>query len=254
VPRRAIGVCWRWWALLSVVFLNACDEANLALNQPELQNIIPVVASFDDVSTATGNIMWEAVSGDSTALLIEIPEDTLLQLSIDAAPDIIPVSISRQPNRGAAAFLDGLLEYNPDKDFFGTDALQLQRGASMVQLRIDVKSVNDAPRIMGDIARVAVQGEAYIASLNVKNVDGDALRFSAANLPDWLQINARTGVLYGVPTQADVGLHEGIRLIVRDASGLDDALSNVTIEVLDVNDVSLTTLCRLACKVAVSVF
>jgi Putative Ig domain./Fibronectin type III domain. len=46
--------------------------------------------------------------------------------------------------------------------------------------------------------------------------DGDALTFTAENLPGWLTLNPRTGRLSGTPTEADIGTYHRIVVSVSD--------------------------------------
>jgi len=62
------------------------------------------------------------------------------------------------------------------------------------------------------------------------------LVFDAVNLPSWLVLDPTEGLLTGIPTHADVGLHEGIEVGVGDPSGLRAALGPFSIEVIDIND------------------
>jgi hypothetical protein len=50
------------------------------------------------------------------------------------------------------------------------------------------------------------------------DADGDALTFSATNLPPWATLDARTGLISGTPDSADVGAYESIVVSVADAT------------------------------------
>lgn len=196
------------------------------------------------VPTVSGSVDWELHGDANSILTVVIPEDTSLHLSLDGmsvdgvVDDVSrdTVEISSFPEFGAAVIFQEVLEYTPDFNFFGNDSLRVVSNSSEHTIRLIVTPVNDAPVISSDINRVAEQGVSYTSRLWVNNVDGDRLEFSSSNLPGWLTLDAQTGELTGTPNQQDVGLHENINLIVRDNGGLDDVLSGVTIEVLDVND------------------
>jgi hypothetical protein len=48
--------------------------------------------------------------------------------------------------------------------------------------------------------------------------DGDALTFTAENLPPWASIDAKTGRISGTPAAADVGAYESISIVAADAA------------------------------------
>ncbi len=234
-PSSKLGAAFGWlpfWAAL-LLTLSACGGSSSGQDDDPFS--VSVSVAVNDQS-ASGTVNWQDIAPDITSLGVVVPEDTTLRLSLVTPPDTTAVSIQSFPEFGAAALLDGLLEYTPNADFFGRDALRIIRDDIQYVVNITVMAVNDPPEIVGDVDRVAEQGLPYLSQLEVRNVDSDVLVFSASNLPDWLSINQSTGVLTGTPEQKDVGLHENIRLIVRDNGGLDDALVNVTIEVLDLND------------------
>jgi len=196
----------------------------------------PVFVAIDSNGSAAGEVEWNTLANSTKTLRIVIPEDTSLRLKVAEPTDELVIAITTPPTSGAAAVFDGQLEYTPDADFFGTDLIRFQRFGQTITVLIELSPVNDAPRVVGDIDRVAEQGVPFSTQLQVRNVDFDALTFSSSGLPSWLSFDAQTGVLSGTPEQGDVGIHELIRLIVRDPEGLDDALRNVSIEVLDLND------------------
>ena len=182
-----------------------------------------------------GAVDLSALENNISLLSVVMPEDTSLSLQL-SAPTGSSVEIVSFPESGAAILVGGFLEYTPNADFFGRDVVRIESGSTSYSVELIVFSVNDAPVIVGDISRVAEQGVMYSSQINVRNVDRDLLEFSSSNLPNWLTLDSRTGSLSGIPDQRHVGLHEGIRLIVRDGEGLDDSLDNIVLEVLDVND------------------
>jgi hypothetical protein len=50
------------------------------------------------------------------------------------------------------------------------------------------------------------------------DADGDALTFTAGNLPPWASLDAATGRISGTPGPSDVGSHESITVTVADGS------------------------------------
>ena len=92
-------------------------------------------------------------------------------------------------------------------------------------------STNTAPTIntVGDAyARV---GETYVFQPIAGDADGDALRFTAANLPPWASIDPDNGRITGTPGARDEGVYESITISVADA-GRQTATKPFTITVI----------------------
>src|SRR4051812_37850717 len=66
-------------------------------------------------------------------------------------------------------------------------------------------SGNQPPIIAGSPAIELVAGTPYSFQPTAADPDGDAITFSATNLPAWASINAQTGKVTGTPTSAQVG-------------------------------------------------
>ena len=78
-------------------------------------------------------------------------------------------------------------------------------------------AANRAPTIaaVGDgYARV---GETFSLDPAAVDADGDALRYSATNLPIWASIDPETGRITGTPGPGDLGVHELITIVVADS-------------------------------------
>ena len=197
--------------------------------------VVPLSVTDND-SAIMGSVDWERLTAENLDdVMLSIPEDSSLSLFLGSTANNAVV-ISSLPEFGAAVIVDDRLEYTPNFNFFGDDRLRVVRDAIEYQFIVNVIAVNDMPIIIDEIDRVAEQGVPFTSLVRVRNVDQDQLTFSSSNLPDWLTLNSDTGLLSGTPSQQDVGVHDGIRLIVRDSGGLDDSLDNVRIEVLDLND------------------
>lgn len=77
---------------------------------------------------------------------------------------------------------------------------------------------NRAPtinRVGDEYARV---GETYSLQPAAVDADGDALRFTAANLPPWASIDPDDGRITGTPGASDEGVYESIVITVADAA------------------------------------
>jgi hypothetical protein len=77
---------------------------------------------------------------------------------------------------------------------------------------------NHAPTISGDAAKIAQVGNEYTFQPDWADADGDALTFTATNLPPWAQLDKSNGRITGTPHTADVGAYEAISITVADAA------------------------------------
>jgi len=79
-------------------------------------------------------------------------------------------------------------------------------------------SVNRAPTIGGDVVSEVRVGETYNWQPVAADPDGDAMRFSAVNLPPWATIDPTSGQITGTPGPTDVGVYESITITVADSA------------------------------------
>jgi hypothetical protein len=98
---------------------------------------------------------------------------------------------------------------------------------------IEVRPVNDPPYLSTFPPDQIYEDEPFEFQLMAKDVDGDPLTFTSANLPTGMTVST-SGLISWTPTNDDVGVHS-IRLIVTDPGGMADAF-NWTLEVVNVND------------------
>jgi hypothetical protein len=76
---------------------------------------------------------------------------------------------------------------------------------------------NGAPTISSDAEAFAQVGVTYNYQPMADDPDGDALSFSATNLPPWASLDPTNGRLSGTPGENDVGVYEAITITVADA-------------------------------------
>lgn len=181
------------------------------------------------------------LQGARAELRFDLLEDTQLRGEFYQTenPPAGPVTLQSLPQHGRLLLeSDGaVFLYTADENYWGEDSFEYSTFDGLeVSVQLDIESVNDAPRLSPEIARVAEQGRLFVVSLMASDDDGDSLRFNATGLPDWLVLNAASGVLSGTPTQLDIGFVDDITLRVTDSTGLFDEVTGVRIEVIDVND------------------
>ncbi len=92
---------------------------------------------------------------------------------------------------------------------------------------------NNPPTISGNPASAVKVGEAYSFTPTASDPDGDALTFSAENVPGWLSFDSATGSISGTPTLADIGTFTNIRISVSDGQA-SASLSGFGIDVTQV--------------------
>jgi hypothetical protein len=80
-----------------------------------------------------------------------------------------------------------------------------------------VTAANTAPTISGSAPKSVAAGNAYFFKPAASDSDGDTLKFSIVNKPDWLAFSPRTGTLSGTPTKSNVGVFPDIRIRVTDS-------------------------------------
>jgi len=71
---------------------------------------------------------------------------------------------------------------------------------------------------MGNAPGSVRVGAQYLFQPISNDGDGDALRFTATNLPPWAEFDAGNGQISGRPVLADVGEYQAIVITVADAS------------------------------------
>jgi hypothetical protein len=75
---------------------------------------------------------------------------------------------------------------------------------------------NSPPTIQGQPGTSIAAGQAYNFRPTANDANGDALTFTAANLPNWAALNQSTGAVTGTPDNSDVGTYSGITITVSD--------------------------------------
>ena len=77
-------------------------------------------------------------------------------------------------------------------------------------------SANSAPVISGQPTASVSVGQKYTFSPTASDADQDTLTYSIDSKPTWATFDAKTGMLSGTPTAANVGSHENIIVKVTD--------------------------------------
>ena len=90
--------------------------------------------------------------------------------------------------------------------------------ASLPAFGIEVidPNANEVPSIGGSPVATITVGELYRFAPTATDADGDSLSFSTSGAPDWLVLDANTGVLSGIAGDAQVGRYDDIVITVSD--------------------------------------
>ena len=202
------------------------------------------------VTAGAGTTAGLAQPGPITPQPMAIRLQTTEEVSIDGSFELFGessgsvfaeqrFSVITQPRNGTVIHSGGSRQftYAPEEDFFGEDDFIYAIGPGLAaRVTVEVINVNDPPVIFDDVQRVIEQGTTYTELLIALDPDNEPLIYASGNLPDWLNLDASTGLLSGTPTQANVGLFEDISFSVTDGAGLTSTVTGVSIEVIDIND------------------
>jgi Putative Ig domain len=93
-------------------------------------------------------------------------------------------------------------------------------------------TVNHAPSISGQVVDSVRVGETYDWKPTATDQDGDALSFTAVNLPPWASMESSSGHITGTPGEGDVGIYESITITVADAKQQSAATAPFSITVV----------------------
>lgn len=100
-------------------------------------------------------------------------------------------------------------------------------------------AANNAPVISGNPPPSVKVGDAYAFTPNASDADGDALTFSATNIPSWASFDSSTGRISGVPTLGNIGTFTNIQISVSDGSA-SASLASFSVEVTQTATASTT--------------
>src|SRR5688572_13571054 len=89
-------------------------------------------------------------------------------------------------------------------------------GAVPAPAPAQIPAGNRAPTLLGAPQGAVIADAFYEFRPTAGDADGDALSFTARNLPPWADLDPETGRIYGTPQPGDLGAYEDIVLTVTD--------------------------------------
>jgi hypothetical protein len=112
-------------------------------------------------------------------------------------------------------------------------ATDSQGGTLDQSFELTVTASNHPPVFAGTPLSYVLQDNMYIYSIQVSDDEGDSIRISIENLPDWLIYNPNSKLISGAPGNEDVGDYF---FKIRAGDGSMESVQNVVVTVINVND------------------
>ncbi|TYK66123.1 DUF4347 domain-containing protein [Colwellia echini] len=227
---------------------NAIDVSNV--NKPTISE-----ASYDASTgilvvtgtgylTATGSanditanaFVFTGQGGGTYALVdtanVDISSATSFTLTLSATDKVV---VNQIINKTGTLAIDGTafnLAANNDWNTGADEAIDI---ADVSDNTITASVPNSAPVIEGTPSLSVNQGYDYNFTPTASDFNEDELTFSIVNKPNWASFDETTGILSGVPGNADVGSTSAIVITVSDGD-LSNSLAAFDLIVLNVND------------------
>ena len=169
-------------------------------------------------------------------------EDVLFALQVNASDpdvgDVLAYSLTASPDGMTIDDATGLISWTPTNADVGAHHVIVRvtdaNGTFAERdFWITVANVNDPPIIVTTALPNATEGFIYFANVTAQDPDqNDVLTFSLTEAPAFLSIDPKSGLLYGIPTNADVGVHA---VIVNVSDGQAFVLKEFNLTVSNVN-------------------
>ncbi|WP_049722236.1 Ig-like domain-containing protein [Gilvimarinus polysaccharolyticus] len=190
-----------------------------------------ITLDSDDLAGNTGSASFTvrvntppALSGSPTTNVQAGNSFSFTPSTIDPDGDTLSYSISNKPTWASFNTSTGQLSGTPNNGDTGSytnigisvsDGLA---GAALTPFNLVVSAGNKAPVISGTAPTQVMVGELYRFVVSATDADGDTLTFSISGAPSWLLLDSATGVLSGIPGDADEGSYSNIVVSVSDGA------------------------------------
>lgn len=185
--------------------------------------VITQVFSIDVVST-TNPINQTPSITSSPALAATVNKQYQYDLAAtDPDNDPLVQGLDKAPTGMIIDPETGIIRWTPTVDQVGNHevtvrVLDAQGGFTTQTFTLTVRGANVAPTITSTPLTTASVGKAYTYAVLANDIEADALRFSLANAPIGMTIDAATGLIQWTPEATQVGT-QNVEILVEDAQG-----------------------------------
>ncbi|MBI2574383.1 tandem-95 repeat protein [Candidatus Woesearchaeota archaeon] len=130
----------------------------------------------------------------------------------DPDGDALTYSIVANASNGACAISGATLTYTPVANFNGTDSCTFKANDGILDsgtatVSITVNAVDDPPVLAAIGAKSVAENAALSFNISATDADGNAITYSALNLPAGASLNASSGALTWTPSFAQAGIY-----------------------------------------------
>lgn len=204
-----------------VITISASDgQATTALPGFTVQ----VVASAPTTTEPPANEA-PSISGTPVTHVVEQELYGFLPTASDPNGDTLKFSIVNRPSWATFTSSTGLLSGIPPAGSAGTygnvqiSVTDGQATTLLTPFSVTVQApANRPPTISGTPSTSVQSGQQYSFRPTASDPDGQVLRFSIMNQPDWAAFDVATGALTGTPATTDVGTYSNVVLSATDGS------------------------------------
>ncbi|MEW5937318.1 MAG: PKD domain-containing protein [Candidatus Thermoplasmatota archaeon] len=215
------------------------------------RHFVNVTVADDGGDSSAINFNITVLNVNDPPTLQPIPSQTATQdvpftFQVDAsdpdAGDVLTYSLTAYPT-GMIITSAGLITWMPTNSDVGSHAVtvRVEDDTGVFDestFVISVANINDAPMITTASLSNATESSMYMVVIQAEDIDRNELTFSFDFAPRFLSIDSRTGLIYGMPTESEVGAHQ-IILNVSDGTTFVTKVFNLT--VINVNDLPVIT-------------
>ncbi len=180
------------------------------------------------------------INGSPTPSVAEGSRYSFTPAANDSDGDSLRFSIANRPDWASFSSTTGTLSGSPgfdDANTYSNIVISVSDGSTSASLNafsITVTETNQTPTISGSPATSVSEDSRYSFTPAANDSDGDSLRFSIANRPDWASFSSTTGTLSGSPSFDDANTYSNIVISVSDGS-TSASLSAFSITVTETN-------------------
>jgi hypothetical protein len=216
-------------------------------------HFVNVTVADDDGGSSFATFNITVLNTNDAPVMEPIPakdatEDVPFTLQVGAsdpdAGDVLAYSLTAYPVGMTINSMTGLIAWTPTNAAVGRHAVTVRvRDITGLYCEetfaITVANVNDAPEISTVSLPNATEDNPYFYGIQANDVDaGDTLAFTLDSAPSFLSIDVGTGLIYGMPTNVNVGAHQ---IVVNVSEGITFVTKAFNLSVLNVNYLPIIT-------------